>query len=487
MSASVCPYLGLLDDPDAHLNYPSFENRCYATIAHESIPLSEQAVFCLGGQFKSCPRYMALHGPPQPEPNTLEAGPLPPPAGGGHAAPPQVPVYVPYPILPAQPQGKDWSLVLIIGGILLTIFLCTGAVAGYFSLKALFRTALPPTPTTIVAEGGSSTPGASTPTGTVTNTPAAPPTAAPTQFLPPPPIETPTLAPPATPNTPIVIPPTPKPPNTPRPTPTRRPRPTFTPRPPYQASPTPIRTPTPPAVTISFIATKTSIYEGDCTTLKWSVTNAKAVYLDNVGVPGVSSKEVCPLQNTTYKLKVIDLRNNTTTRSLTILVKKGTPSPTPTPTVTWTPWPTPTPTVTPTETPTPTATPTPTPSPTPTPTPVPPTPTPFIVDWAASPSSYVGQGPDVSITFTNQGSVSDALLLSLENVQLPAGWSVAICYGNDCGTAKTTPYLPPGGATTPVIRFTLPDAASGVATLQVRGISVSDPDYIIRVSITLQR
>ncbi len=490
MSASVCPYLGLLDDPDAHLNYPSFENRCYATIARESIPLSEQAVFCLGGQFKSCPRYVALHGPPQPEPNTLEAGPLPPPApaaGGGGAAQPPVPVYVPYPIMPPQQPGKDWSLVLIIGGILLALFLCTGAIAGYFSMKALFRTALPPTPTMTVAEGGTpATPGVVPPPGT----PGSPtPTATPTSNIVPPPVVTPTPTPLGGELTPTPLGPTatPTPYSTPRPTPTRRPRPTFTPRPTYPPTPTRASTPTYAPVSISFTATKTSIVEGECTTLKWNVTNAKAVYLNDVGVPGVSSKEVCPLKNTTYKLKVIDLRNNTTTKSLTILVKKGTPSPTPTATVTWTPWPTPTPTITPTVTPTPTATPTPTPSPTPTPTPAPPTPTPFIVDWAASPSNYVGPGPDVGITLANRGTVTDALLLTLENVQLPSGWSVVICYGDDCGLAKTTPNTPPGGSTTPIVRFTIPAGSQGTARVQLKGISVSDPDFVIRVPITVQR
>ena len=496
MSASVCPYLGLLDDPDAHLNYPSFENRCYATIARESIPLSEQAVFCLGGQFKSCPRYMALHGPPQPEPNTLEAGPLPPPAsadgGGAGAAQPPVPVYVPYPVMPPQKQGKDWSLVMIIGGVLLTLFLCTSAVAGYFSMKALFKTALPATPTTAVAEGGMPPQGETPPVGVTATPMAGSPTMTatpPTDQVPPAVTSTPTPIPPGGELTPTPLGPTATstPFSTPRPTPTRRPRPTFTPRPTTVRTPTRAYTPTPPAVSISFTATKTSIVQGECTTLKWRVTNAKAVYLDDVGVPGVSSKKVCPLKNTTYRLKVIDLRNRTTTKSLTILVKKGTPSPTPTPTVTWTPWPTATPTITPTVTPTPTSTPTPTPSPTPTATPEPPTPTPFRVDWAANPSAYTGPGPDVGITFTNRGTITDALLLSLEDVQLPAGWNVAICYGDACDLAKTTPDIPPGGSTTPIVRFTIPAGAQGTARLRLKGISVSDPDYTIRVSITVQR
>ncbi len=490
MSASVCPYLGLLDDPDAHLNYPSFENRCYVTIARESIPLSEQAVFCLGGQYKNCPRYMALHGPPQPEPNTVDAGPLPPPAASSSvqqtSAP--VPVYVPYPIAPPERRGKDWSMAMLIGGVLLVVFLCTGAVAGYFSMKALFRAALPPTPTAAMAEKGTTTPDAILPpeviTVTMTATPTEIITATSTPANPPPDEAT------ATPTfTPFVVTPTPAPGGTPtpRPTPTRRPRPTSTPYRTPTPRPTSAHTPTPPAVAISFTATKTSIVEGECTTLKWRVTNARAVYLNNVGVPGVSSKKVCPIKNTTYKLKVIDLRNYTTTKSLTILVRKGTPSPTPTRTATWTPWPTLTPTDTPTVTPTPTATPTPTPSPTPTSTPLAPTPTPFIIEWQANPTSYTGPGPDVGITFTNQSTVTDSLLLSLQNLQVPTGWSVSICYGNNCAASQTSPDTPPGGSTMPVVRFTIPAGSAGTGSVRLRGVSIQDPDSIITVPITVQR
>jgi hypothetical protein len=487
MSASVCPYLGLLDDPDAHLNYPSFENRCYATIARESIPLSEQAVFCLGGQYKSCPRYMALHGPPQSEANTVTMGPLPPPAPSAQQPGAVTPVYTPYLVQAPQRQGKDWSLVMLIGGMLLMILLCTGGVAGYFSMKALFQAVLPPTPTAAVAENETMTPGAILPPGVITVTLTATPTEAIVTI---PPTNPPGGEATATPTfTPGAVSPTPTPVGnpTPRPTPTRRPPPTVTPYRTPTPRPTSGYTPTPPAVVISFTATKTSIVEGECTTLRWNVTNAKAVYLNDVGVPGVSSKKVCPIKNTTYKLKVIDLRNNTTTKSLTILVRKGTPSPTPTRTATWTPWPTLTPTVTPTITPTPTATPTPTPSPTPTPTPIAPTPTPFIVDWRANPSSYNGPGPDVGVTFTNQSTVTDALLLSLQNVQLPSGWSVNICYGNDCAPSKSTPDTPPGGSTTPVVRFTIPAGGVGTGSVRLRGVSIKDPDFIITVPITVNR
>ncbi len=479
MSASVCPYLGLLDDPDAHLSYPSFENRCYATIARESIPLSEQAVFCLGGQYKNCPRYMALHGPPQPEPNTVETGPLPPPApttmSTGQQPSTPVPVYVPYPIQPFQQQGKDWSLAMIIGGVLLTLLLCTGAVAGYFSTKALFRAALPPTPTAIVAEGSATPPGEIPPPGYITVTVTATSTS----------VFTVTVTATSTPTistgspSPTIIATTPPPPSAP--TPTHRPPPTST-RPPYHPTATPIPTtvysPTPPPVVITFIATDTSIIVGECTTLKWSVKNAKAVYLDGVGVPGVGSKSVCPIENTTYKLKVIDLRDNTTTKSLTILVGKGTPSPTPTYTATWTPRPTRTPTPTPTRTYTPTATPTGTPTSTPTPIPV---------VWQANPPSYTGPGPDVGVTLTNRGGATDSLLLTLEDIQLPSDWSVSICLGNDCGMSITTPDISPGGTTLPIIRFSIPTGSTGTGSLQLKGTSIQRPSYTITVPITIQR
>jgi hypothetical protein len=490
MSASVCPYLGLLDDPDAHLNYPSFENRCYATIARESIPLSEQSVFCLGGQYKSCPRYMALHGPPQPEPNTVETGPLPPPAtvGAMQQTSAPVPVYVPYPIQPPARQSKDWSMAMIIGGALLTILLCTGAIAGYFSMKALFQTVLSPTPTMTVAEGSATPPAVAPPVGgsitpTIVTTGSPIPTETPTSSELPPGGQTPAPT-----FTPTLIQPTVTPggPPTPLPTPTRRPPPTATRYPTPTRHPTSVYTPTPPAVVVSFTATMTSIYEGDCTTLKWNVINAKAVYLDNVGVPGVSSKKVCPLKNTTYKLKVIDLRNNTTTKSLTILVKKGTPSATPTYTVTWTPWPTRTPTITPTPTvtPTPTIPPTPTLSPTPTPT-LTPTPTPFFAQWQAQPPSHSGPELNVNITFINQGSGLDALHVSLGSTQLPSNWSVSICDNNGCSADKITPDVPAGGSTSLVVRFSVPSGATGTGVVYLKCVSVRDPNVEISPPVSI--
>ena len=481
MTAPVCPYLGLLDDPEAHLNYPSFENRCYSTIARESIQLSEQSVFCLGGQYQSCPRYMAVHGPPQAD-STIEMAPVPiPPAPVTQAAtePVPLPTYV-APVPVAQPSsGRDWSLAIILGGMLVGILLCVGAFAGYFSLRALVST-LPGTPTPPVVVVIPVAPSA-TPTPTITSIP---------------PQESPTITPVTAPTTPTVTPtldmlatstPTPLPGTATRlpATPTRRPAPTKTPRPTSTRAPTPVRTATAGPVAISFTATKTSIFYGQCTTIIWRVTNAKEVYYEGRGVNGSDSSEECPKVTTTYTLKVIDKRNVTTTKTLSITVKPGTPTVTPTGSPTVTPWPTATPTVTPTVTATRTTTPTPTPTATPTPTL---TPTPFIVEWSASPPNYTGSGPDVDIVFTNTGFVSDQLLLSLSDSQLPQGWQVEICLGSDCGPSKTTPLIDPDGVTGATVHFTIPQGAPPGASgsVKLKANSVKDSEYRLFVNITVQ-
>lgn len=491
MTATVCPYLGLLDDPEAHLNYASFENRCYATVAREAIPLSEQAVFCLGGQYKSCPRYMAVHGPPQAE-DTIETAPLPPPAAAG--SPPAPTLYAPAPAPPPASGSRDWSLAVILGGVLLGVFLCVGGIAGYFSLRALLVTTLPPTGTPLPVALASATPTATVPqalSASVTPTPLPLDTATPTAtFVP----GGPELLPTAT---PVREPPTPIPTSTSLPTPfntpTRRPPPTFTPQATTPPTSTPFRTPTPGVVSITFTASKTSIIAGECVTVSWNVQNASSVRFEDLGVAGVGSREECPETTTTYTLTVTDQRNVVTKRTLTVTVGKGTPTVTPTVTITFTPWPTPTPsptlTATPTHTPTPTPTETPTITPTATFVPTA-TPTPFQVRWDASPNQYSGPGPNVGVTFTNNSTVFDSLGLSLQDVSLPAGWQVTVCNAaNTCGGGVSTQELPPGGSETVEVRFTIPaDAPPGArGSVRLRGLSFRDPAISVSVPITVER
>lgn len=165
--------------------------------------------------------------------------------------------------------------------------------------------------------------------------------------------------------------PTPTPgPTTPPPTLT----PTPTPPPPTAppASPTPIPTPF-----VRFWATQTTVQAGQCTTLQWETREIREVYLDGVGVPGISGKTVCPCENETHTLRVF-YRDNTSQDFTVTLNVQGVCTPPP-PGSTATPTFPPPSTVTPrpNETPQPTvalpAAPTPTPRPdAPTFTPAPP-------------------------------------------------------------------------------------------------------------------
>jgi len=101
-----------------------------------------------------------------------------------------------------------------------------------------------------------------------------------------------------------------------------------------QVSTRPTDTPVSPAQ-ISFRADQTSIEQGQCTTLRWDVENATAVYLDGDGVMGHDSRQVCPAQNQTYTLHV-EAAQGGGDRQVTIQVsapQDTTPPPVPAPAV----------------------------------------------------------------------------------------------------------------------------------------------------------
>ncbi len=111
---------------------------------------------------------------------------------------------------------------------------------------------------------------------------------------------------------------------------------TFTPRPMPTATliPTiaPTSTPRPtstsvPAVAVSFSAQAGQITAGECSTLRWQVDNAQAVFLDGQGVSGHASQQVCPRQTQTYELRVVSASGETR-RSVTITVLPVTAAPT---------------------------------------------------------------------------------------------------------------------------------------------------------------
>ena len=111
------------------------------------------------------------------------------------------------------------------------------------------------------------------------------------------------------------------------------------PPPPVVIIPTPLPTPTPlpqptatPTAQISFSANPTTIAQGACSTLTWSVQNVQAVWVYPQGQPyqqfpqvGQGSQQVCPPVTTTYEMRV-QLRDGTVQfRQVTVTVTPAAP------------------------------------------------------------------------------------------------------------------------------------------------------------------
>jgi hypothetical protein len=71
---------------------------------------------------------------------------------------------------------------------------------------------------------------------------------------------------------------------------------------------------------IDFWADQREINRGSCTTLRWETAGVQAVYLDNEGVVGVGTRQVCPDKSKTYKLKVVRTDNGVETKEIKIKV-----------------------------------------------------------------------------------------------------------------------------------------------------------------------
>ena len=109
--------------------------------------------------------------------------------------------------------------------------------------------------------------------------------------------------------------------------------PTDTPIPPTD-TPVPTDTPWPPAQ-VDLRTDDTSLFQGECTTLRWDVEYATAVFLNGGGVPGHGTQQVCPASTTTYDLHV-EAPSGNVDRSVTINVSPRpdtTPPPVPSPAV----------------------------------------------------------------------------------------------------------------------------------------------------------
>jgi hypothetical protein len=71
---------------------------------------------------------------------------------------------------------------------------------------------------------------------------------------------------------------------------------------------------------IDFWADQREINRGSCTTLHWETSGVQAVYLNDQGVVGVGSQQVCPNDSKTYKLKVVRTDNGIETKEIRIRV-----------------------------------------------------------------------------------------------------------------------------------------------------------------------
>jgi polar amino acid transport system substrate-binding protein len=81
--------------------------------------------------------------------------------------------------------------------------------------------------------------------------------------------------------------------------------------------------------TINFWVDNGTINAGQCTTLRWDVQNVQAVYLNEQGVAGTGSQQVCPGNTTTYTLRVVRRDGGQETRQVTVNVISA-PQPGPT-------------------------------------------------------------------------------------------------------------------------------------------------------------
>jgi len=81
--------------------------------------------------------------------------------------------------------------------------------------------------------------------------------------------------------------------------------PTHTPLPTTAPTAAPSVTSAPSAPIVTFKVRPETITAGACATLRWDVEHAQAVFVDDQGVAGRASLQVCPTQSQTFELRVV--------------------------------------------------------------------------------------------------------------------------------------------------------------------------------------
>lgn len=74
---------------------------------------------------------------------------------------------------------------------------------------------------------------------------------------------------------------------------------------------------------INFWADSYAVSPRQCTTVRWDVSNVRAVYFNNQGVGGQGTQQVCPQGTTTYTLRVVRNDNVEETRQVTVTTNGG--------------------------------------------------------------------------------------------------------------------------------------------------------------------
>ncbi|RLT32679.1 MAG: hypothetical protein DWI57_18210 [Chloroflexi bacterium] len=262
------------------------------------------------------------------------------------------------------------------------------------------------------------------------------------------------------------------------PTPTRRSTPEFvvptsTPGAPLVAGVSATATPNGVLPTVSFRAANQSVLPGACTILSWDVENARAVFLDNVGVPGRGERQVClRTASQTHTLDVLRLDGSKETHTVFVEVVPNTVVPT----------------VTPTNTPVLTPTPTWTPEGTPSATPIPPSfGVQITVDGGNQRQCTPGQRCDVNLLIQNTGSLADEMFVDIGK---SGPWSAAICRDDgSCADTSISVGVAAGGQRTLLLAVNVPgDAAGQSYTFQAVAASGNSGRTVSsgQVSVTLR-
>lgn len=396
-----CPFLGTLDARQKtapYVDYPSFENRCFAAERPAALMLTDQATFCLSSGHRHCPRFVAACAARGDiETRHSPRGPKVAP----HSPLDSEQINQNIEALTAElstarsarlSTRKVWGWIGA-GIIFMSSLVCGGLFAAWAGWQMVNSNLLAPPPGRIdtLATSVTALPPqiylimtATTVPSSVQVMPALPAVDTsqqafdfPVAVTPTPVVVDPSLALGAAQSQPQLTDQAANTANAAGPAanidlavPTRRPTPildleqvvpvaataapTETPLP----LPTPTLTPTPVPLgepLVMFSAADAALKTGDCTLVTWDVENVRAVYYENLGVDGHGQKEECMKDRPgEYTLAILTGAGATQLYTVTVDLLRPTETPTVTPTFT------PEPILTPTWTPTP-VTPTPTP------------------------------------------------------------------------------------------------------------------------------